>query len=217
MNEMDIPYRLALDVFGLSDSPSELDINKAYKRLVKCAHPDKGGDKNLFSFITECKNVLLKGDASKRKTSQNSCNNSDSNNTSTTQKSGKKNYYVNLSDLYNIYYYSLGRIQQECNITDIRTSINMYIYPVFRKNKLKVIQVQTSCDFSDLSKFGYVPLKCYVKLPEEFCKYNKFNVSFSLLDKSFSKTLSTNSINSFKLNDSRFDTILDVTLIKSNG
>jgi len=213
---MEIPYNLALEIFGLKESPSESDINKSYHRLVKCAHPDKGGDEKLFCFIAECKSVLLEGKSSKTTNQQKQEKKEQDNNKTNSTQSSKKNYYISLSDLYDMYY-SLGQLQQEFNIDEIRLNSKLYIYPKRKKHLQRVIALTAWCPFSDFSKFGYVPLKSAVYLPEDFSKYKKFSIRFEFLDKTFKTTITANSLSTFKLHRYRFNTLLEMTLIKSNG
>lgn len=51
------------EALGLSPNASREDIKAAYRRLVKTVHPDRGGDEELFLFITEIANVLLDGES----------------------------------------------------------------------------------------------------------------------------------------------------------
>ena len=55
---MNISRDLALEIFGLKDDFSIQELNYAYRKLAKITHPDRGGDKNLFIFIKECKDIL---------------------------------------------------------------------------------------------------------------------------------------------------------------
>lgn len=213
---MVVPYSLALELFGLKDSPSESDVNKAYRRLAKCAHPDKCGDEKLFCFITECKNVLLNGNDAKTRDKQHQEKQAQNNASSNANKSDKKNYYISLSDLYGMYY-TLDRIRQEFNIDEIRLNSRLYIYPKYKKRLQRAVVLTAWCPFSDFSNFGYVPLKGSVYLPEDFNKYKKFSVRFELLNKTFKATITPNSIVSFKLNRYSFNTLLELNVIKSNG
>lgn len=210
---MEIPYNLALEIFDLKVPVNDGEVIKAYRRLAKTVHPDKGGDEKLFCFITECKDVLLKN----KTFSKNSENNKDTRDTKpNSEQPAKKSCYVTLSDLYDLYF-RLNSIRRECDISEIRMTSHLYVYPIFKKKKTKILTMHAYCDFAEFSKFGYVPLKCSIYIPENFNKYNKFCIRFELLDKTIKKVISANSVNSFKFDDYRFNTILDITLIKSNG
>ena len=51
----------ALDVLGLDDGASELDIKEAHHRLIGGHHPDHGGSTYLAAKINQAKDVLLGG------------------------------------------------------------------------------------------------------------------------------------------------------------
>lgn len=44
---------------GLSPDASREEIKAAYRRLIKKLHPDRGGDEELFRFVTEIASILL--------------------------------------------------------------------------------------------------------------------------------------------------------------
>ncbi len=48
-------------ILGISNDSSESQIKKAYYKLSFIHHPDKGGDKDVFSEITEAYDVLMDG------------------------------------------------------------------------------------------------------------------------------------------------------------
>ena len=48
------------DILGISPNATPDQIRKAYIKLIKSAHPDKGGDENEFEKITEAYYVLSK-------------------------------------------------------------------------------------------------------------------------------------------------------------
>jgi curved DNA-binding protein CbpA len=49
----------ALEVLGLPPSASAADIQAAYVRLMRAAHPDQGGSDWLASRINQARDVLL--------------------------------------------------------------------------------------------------------------------------------------------------------------
>lgn len=51
------------DVLNVEEDCSKKDIKKAYRKLVKTAHPDRGGDPDLFELITHAYNVLYNEDS----------------------------------------------------------------------------------------------------------------------------------------------------------
>lgn len=51
----------ALDVLGLKEGASELEINQAYRKLMAQCHPDKGGNDYLAGKLNEAKQTLLGG------------------------------------------------------------------------------------------------------------------------------------------------------------
>jgi DnaJ family protein A protein 2 len=46
------------NILGVSNKSSEKEIKKAYYKLSFTHHPDRGGDSNIFSEITEAYDVL---------------------------------------------------------------------------------------------------------------------------------------------------------------
>lgn len=46
-------------ILGISNTSTESEIKKSYYKLSFTHHPDKGGDPNIFSEITEAYNVLM--------------------------------------------------------------------------------------------------------------------------------------------------------------
>lgn len=49
----------ALDVLGLHDPVSEVDVRAAWVRLMRVAHPDGGGSDWLAARVNQAKDVLL--------------------------------------------------------------------------------------------------------------------------------------------------------------
>ncbi len=49
----------ALEVLGLHDPVSEVEVRVAWKRLMRRAHPDSGGSDWLASRVNQAKDVLL--------------------------------------------------------------------------------------------------------------------------------------------------------------
>jgi len=49
----------ALDILGLSGSPTAEEIRQAYNRLIKKNHPDQGGSDFLSAQINQAKDLLL--------------------------------------------------------------------------------------------------------------------------------------------------------------
>jgi curved DNA-binding protein CbpA len=49
----------ALEVLGLSSSASKSDIQAAYLRLMRAAHPDRGGSDWIAARINQARDVLL--------------------------------------------------------------------------------------------------------------------------------------------------------------
>jgi len=53
----------AAKILDVDEDASEIEIQKAYRKLMAENHPDKGGDGNKASQLTEARDVLLKKDA----------------------------------------------------------------------------------------------------------------------------------------------------------
>ncbi len=51
----------ALDVLGLAPDAGEVEIQLAYVRLIRAAHPDNGGSDWLAARINQARDVLLSG------------------------------------------------------------------------------------------------------------------------------------------------------------
>lgn len=50
----------ALQVLGLNDGATEADVREAWVRLMRTAHPDRGGSDWLATRINQARDVLLK-------------------------------------------------------------------------------------------------------------------------------------------------------------
>ncbi len=55
----------ALEVLGLAPDAGEVEIQLAYVRLIRAAHPDNGGSDWLAARINQARDVLLKGSRSR--------------------------------------------------------------------------------------------------------------------------------------------------------
>ena len=49
----------ALDILGLEEGASEIDIEAAYKALIVKNHPDQGGTDWLAARLNEARDILL--------------------------------------------------------------------------------------------------------------------------------------------------------------
>ena len=49
----------ALDILGLPNNASDVEIREAYQKLIKMVHPDKGGSPYLTQKLNQAKEVLL--------------------------------------------------------------------------------------------------------------------------------------------------------------
>lgn len=54
MNNTNILQKKPLDLFNLSKNYSWNELKQSYKTLAIHTHPDKGGDKEIFDYITKC-------------------------------------------------------------------------------------------------------------------------------------------------------------------
>ncbi len=48
-------------VLGVGDRASEAEIRAAHARLIRSAHPDRGGPDGLAAQLNQARDVLLKG------------------------------------------------------------------------------------------------------------------------------------------------------------
>jgi molecular chaperone DnaJ len=102
------------DILGVSEDATQEEIKKAYRKLAKENHPDKGGDEELFKNISAAYDII--GDENKR----------------TQYDTQRKNPFANMgnghdpsfSDLFNM---AFGQRKQQRNHT---TNINLELNPV---------------------------------------------------------------------------------------
>lgn len=201
---MEISRSTALEIFGLKEGFSETDLKKQYRRLVKIVHPDTGGDEQLFKFIDSCKQLLANGDNTAKTTNgtnskSNTSNNSKSNNESNNYKSNsyknssqpkKEDARISLELLDEEYPY-VNEYEKKYNITQIYTTLLIYMQPRFRKKLKKCISENVAVPYSTFNKDGgYVKFDHTVKIPKELQKFNRFKISVKFLDKTFNFTLS---------------------------
>lgn len=173
----------ALGIFGLKEDFSKSDLKREYKRLVKIVHPDTGGDERLFKFIDSCKNLLINGEDVSENTYE--TNNHNANSCKNNTKFEKKNVFITLETLDEFYDY-LERLERNCNFTEIRTSLLIYIRPIFRKNLEKCITVNAVIPYSELNKTSdFIKFNQTIKIPTEMRKFRKFKVSVKFLYDTF--------------------------------
>ena len=56
-----MPLTQARSILGVEESASRAEIQAAYTRLMKRAHPDKGGSEGLAAQLNAARDRLLKG------------------------------------------------------------------------------------------------------------------------------------------------------------
>ena len=102
------------DILGVTEDATQDDIKKAYRKLAKENHPDKGGDEELFKKISVAYDTI--GDENKR----------------VQYDTQRKNPFANMggghdpsfADLFNM---AFGQRRQQRNHT---TNINLEVTPV---------------------------------------------------------------------------------------
>lgn len=102
------------DILGVEENATQEDIKKAYRKLAKENHPDKGGDEELFKKISVAYDTI--GDEDKRSQYDNQRNNPFAN-----MGGG---FGPSMSDLFNSVF---GKRQQQRNHT---TNINIELTPI---------------------------------------------------------------------------------------
>ena len=50
----------AMEILGVTENSTELEIKESHKRLISKLHPDKGGSQHLASKVNAAKDILLK-------------------------------------------------------------------------------------------------------------------------------------------------------------
>lgn len=216
---MDISINLALSIFGLNGKYSQSEISSAYRKLVKITHPDSGGDKNLFLFVNECKDLL-------EKNFQNPFFSSGvSKKEDTNQQSKRKIAYIELDLLYEEYDI-LEKYMEEFNINDIYSNMYISINPIFKKALTKWKNYTLKYPFISFleSKRKEIIFKETICIPKEFEKYKFFNVSIRIEEKKYNFFIFKNtfkeisSLNAFKEcdNSNHFLTTLQLSFETSN-
>lgn len=56
----EMSYTEALDILGLPENPTKMQVKVAYHKLMAANHPDKGGSKVLAAQINKARDVVLR-------------------------------------------------------------------------------------------------------------------------------------------------------------
>lgn len=164
-----------LELFELKENFSEDELKKSYKRLVKIAHPDTGGDANLFKFIKKAKDLLLSGDKIEFDDSINSKNEFEM------KKENSKRTHIKFESLCKLY--SQYRIK-EYEADTIYEIISVKFKNLFGINE-KSINLNLTTPYSQFEINRFVEFTSDIIIPKEFKNSLILNVNVSILDKKY--------------------------------
>lgn len=207
-----VTRKLALDIFNLSEGFTPEDVTKAYRRLVRIAHPDYNGDARLFDLIVSCKEVLLNPHTGVNDNAQTSRATVRTNKAPTEQS--PKKYKISLDDLYRDFYF-LHLTPEFPFIVRIDSTAEVSIFPCrnpISRERMKLELHQSFKEFCE-ANFEYIFFQVTVTLPEKLKKYKKFIVRVKFLGKKFYFKLNMERPNFIlKCNDIwKFDSIIRLT------
>lgn len=178
-----------LELFGLKEEFSEEELQKAYKRLAKIAHPDTGGDSNLFKFITKYKELLLGNETRFEFKEDKSKKNQ--------KEDNSKNYKENKRDkIYDIEFdkldahYITGTLNElkGYNIEYIYENINFKFKTLIGINE-KSVNLTLKTPYINFVGNNFVEFTSDVIVPKEFKNSKFLKVKVSLLGKKYSFTI----------------------------
>lgn len=216
---MDISRKLALEIFGLQDGKyTECDLNSAYRKLSKIAHPDSGGNSTLFIFITECRNMLLV------QPSQEKHENAEKKPTANKKTRKKIVRDISLFDLVsfmNDHFY----LEDNVLLNSVFLLVRVSVSPILRRNLNKDYDFCIKSNIADFIRndLKLVTFNQNVSLSEEHCKYRFFKVTVYAGQKKFKyyakantqKTIVSNSAFFKQKIKKYFTTKLNITLQKN--
>lgn len=184
---MDISLNIALSIFGLDEKYSQSEINSAYRKLAKITHPDTGGDKNLFLFIKECKQLLEKN------ITINNFSFKTGTNSNPTPQNTVNSANIELNLLYEEYNL-LEKYMKDYNIKNIVSNMYVSVRPIFKKSltRWKNYSLQYPFEYFLASKQKEILFKETIYFPKEFEKYKFFKVFIQIEEKKYHFFISIN-------------------------
>lgn len=183
---MIISRDLALEIFNLNDSFTLQELNMEFKRLSTLT----SSDVNLFRFITECKDVLLKYQTEKKDGKTSPCA-SDSKCNKLTSHKKEKNYYINLPDIYEIIadYGKISDISCRCNIVEIRGNAIILLSDNSLSEETTIKQDLTA-NFAEYSAGGFIYFHKEIKIPDNFKNHKKIKIKITFMGENYHFTIS---------------------------
>jgi len=196
---MEVTRQTALEIFGLTENFTKEEVSKNFNNFSKLVHPEIGGDENLFKFIMCCKDVLL--------------DSLNSNNTTPTceESKNKESGYINLSDLYDIYY-DLDEYMNKSHITDVKGIAQVLFIPSNNKKYRECTIIEFSQSFGEFKRLDLAIFFAKVKLPENLKQFKEFLINVEFLGDTFIfKLTMDNPIHNIEYESPKFNSIIELT------
>lgn len=174
-----------LEMFGLKEDFSKEELKNSYKRLVKIAHPDAGGDANLFKFITKYMEHLLdnkigfefEDDKSKKNQKYDNSKNYKGNYRRASRgiKFDLLDNYYSTNRLYELKKYELDEIYQDISLK----------FKTLAGINEKFVNLTLKTPYINFVGNDFVDFTSDVIIPKEFKKILFLRVKVSILDKNY--------------------------------
>lgn len=172
-----------LEMFGLKEDFSKEELKQSYKRLVKIAHPDAGGDANLFKFITKCKELLLGDEIGFEFEEDKSKKNPKDNNPKNYKGNKKDKIYDIKFDILDAHYTACKLNElEEYNIENIYENIKVHFKNLIGINE-KFVNLTLKTPYINFIGNNFVEFTSDVIIPKEFKNSKFLKVNVFLLNK----------------------------------